>query len=720
MVDFDVQDYMRITGLDQGNWDASTISVECAPESTASCFEDRPSDDPIDGSKTLCYGAADIGAGEKLVVTISVTFNIDGCALDSSVEVENDARISAAEGYTMSGSYRDTAYVTLSVPECDSADISIAKEQDQFETNNGDARTYTLTYTNNGTEAVTGINVEDHVSYGAVPIGGATTDFIVTCDAASSAACPSWLAEPLVGDDVEGLEISIFDDKKIDLAAGATLTLNVGVTPNITGCSEAGKARVGNETTIFGPTESGQYLPTEPQRASRMGQVAVAACEQVTLTGAITVEPTESALFEPAVFTVTLTNTGDNDIVGYHINGNSYIQNGSSPSWRIACDEASSECPSWVDPAGTVLGSEPDSRSPLSYVIVDEEEVSLDVDIPANSSLILNVTRAGIDGRASCTDSGKLTHFYDLYQWDNQSTTTSGGQVIASTFSTDALTTLWCGDLVTNTKISSADPEPDSPITVTSTITSAQGIARDAEVKIQLPEGGFDFDPDSEVRCTATGAVTCPTFTYDAATHSVVGTVTEFGATGASLSVEVDGFTGVVPPRAAAYGVSTTVESRGEVDEASNTSTNNFTYANQRTSVPVKLAIAGEADWVGEPVTFAGTLACSGSDDRDLELAFERKTLGAELSLADVWLRDECTVTLTAPEPPAGLSAVAQLSVEVRIIAPTAEPTEPSSVPTLRPNDIAATGATWGGWLVGLSVALLLLGGISLWRRRCT
>ncbi|MBM7824764.1 LPXTG-motif cell wall-anchored protein/uncharacterized repeat protein (TIGR01451 family) [Arcanobacterium pluranimalium] len=617
------------------------------------------------------YLTVSLPAGSSLTFTFTIT-DVIPCNTQSSLPVDSptdmDAFLPGAVVKDVSGTVVTSISTTVkgnisSIPACPTAVLSVSKVQDKATVSSGQARTYTLTYRNDGPADLVGVHIYDY--YDHTNRSQSITITSISCAVTGGTVCPTQTrAVPYTVTNTTNIEPFVIYGKNfltVDMPAGSTMEFTMVVVDTFQ-CSAQSSTTVNNmgriDTIPVGVTATDtKGTVVDEVVANVNGTIdSIPACPEAVLSVTKTQDKVGVISGEPRTYTLTYRNDGPADLVGIHIfDLYSHAVRSSSISLISASCAATGGA---VCPAIT--------RS-FPYVVMNSTQLEpfsiygnnwLSVNMPAGSTLEFKSTITDI---LNCNDSivASVSNMgrFDTVPVGIVAKDTSGkivNEVAASVDGTlDGTSSV---DVSTTTSLSTSTPQPLGSLTATSTISNSCHTAINVPVMVKLPRDGFLIDASTLPACTATGGAACPAdLHYDSASNAVVGTASSIPANG-KITLNLIGTAGVIPPTTASYKVTTSAPVQGDnfpTFQTLNESNATFAYSNVQSPVTAKVTVSGgpAGGWSG---SMDGTLVCQNQGSFPFTLSVVNGVSAVTSVVAALWEHDTCTATLDSPAPPQG------------------------------------------------------------------
>ncbi|MBM7824765.1 LPXTG-motif cell wall-anchored protein [Arcanobacterium pluranimalium] len=547
--------------------------------------------------------------------------------------------------------------------------VSVTKTQDKASVANGEARTYTVTYRNDGPADLRGVRLDDQYTASG---GGVVAVEAASCSATGGAVCPVQVQSLPYQSASSYLTIfpnNIYTSSSVlvaDLPANSSLTFVYTVRTTITSCSTQSTIGDRNQAQMQSfpagiTVKDVNGNPVSYVITQVNGTITgISVCPSATVAVTKVQDKASVANGEARTYTVTYRNDGPADLRGVRLDDQYTASGGGVVAVEAASCSATggAVCPVQVQSlpyqsASSYLTIFPNNIYTSSSVLV--------ADLPANSSLTFVYTV-----RTTITSCSTQSTIGDRNQAQMQSfpagitvKDVNGNPVsyvitqVNGTIDVSSVV-----DVSTTTSVSNPNPQPLGALTATSTISNSCHTATNVPVTVKLPENGFLAPQPATPTCTASGGATCPAdLRFDAATNSILGTVGSIPA-GGNVVLSLLGTAGVIPPTTASYKITSTapaandtIPTVGTLNESNAT----FAYSNVQSAVTAKVTVSGgpAGGWSG---SMDGTLVCQTQGSFPFTLDVVNGASQVTSVVAALWEHDTCTATLTRPDPPAGYS----------------------------------------------------------------
>lgn len=196
-----------------------------------------------------------IPSGKKVVIKADLVVESGACTLDGDIQIRNTAKITfMKEGFRQTESAE--AVGTLKIPPCSRPAVTVTKKQDKVVTKMGEARTYTVTYENIGSDDAEVI-IDDTIYFRNGKT--LTVTYSTVCDLQKSTApCPT-LPAPQIKKKLQGQESNYYSRvvdawpiTKAKIPAGKKIVLTTQVHVNQDSCSLTdGKIQISNTASVY-------------------------------------------------------------------------------------------------------------------------------------------------------------------------------------------------------------------------------------------------------------------------------------------------------------------------------------------------------------------------------------------------------------------------------------------------------------------------------------
>lgn len=653
----------------------SKFSVSCDPSSTAPCpswvkGETKEFDTPSNHVEVFegVYKNITLPQRQKLVLNVKFDLAPNACKfkersnfiISGNLNPRADSRITFVKGEKTQTYLAERLEVPFELPDCKPIPVRIKKEivgADKIEV--GKPVTWKLTYENLDDQARQ-LEVNDYPDRN---LDGTFTTQLSCDEVNSTVECPAWVKD--YGTKNIPNRYPLFNDL-VDFPAGGKLTLLATTTFNFPEgklqCLSKNKKSFYNSAGMVSKQKNLQIgSETESPAVSKSIFVDIVGPVCVDTMARLTVDTDKEivGLGEESVTTLTIENTGSNEIKGLNIFYNSFkLSEHLRNTYHVVCDPASTAaCPSWVERIGSQ-----DKNKKVWHLIHENEPYANDngnpprIDLGVNEKLVLKVHETNF--AAYCQKTGLLEG--DIYFGAKDSLNSivrfeNGNDSIKKKVKLN----LDCNDIATNTSVSNTRPNVGDPIEVTSQISSAIGTAEGVQLKVVI-DGGISFPEGVVPACEATGEATCPTdLKYDPDSGIVTGTIERLPQ-GQTVTLKMKGIVSSPLISKPAFLVTTTAVSPKEVEKVSsdsNRSSAAWENAIARYSLEMeqKVLVQNEDGTkspfaVGSPLEFTGNIAQSEEDSIDANVTIPTGN-NSVTSVVTTKIPEGSDITITVKRP---------------------------------------------------------------------
>lgn len=572
--------------------------------------------------------------GSAITYTYLITIDPTTCGAEPTLNgLGTGSYYDTSQNTTVSGvSSAGANFTVTGVQPCPRVDMGVIKTAAKPSVALGEENTYTVTFTNPSSVDLGEVVIWDQLSAfeGTTEVQARGTFEADSCTATGT-ACPL-LYEGVqqqfnTTDWTRGYLFGHSTSTRVQFPAHSSMTVVYRVTVD-RACSPNGGALTLNNTAARGAV-TGATIPTPDRIIVPVDLTGVPACERADVTVQRTEDRTQVYAGESFTSTIRYSNAGPDPVSELTIQQRSRIPFETELDFECAT-QGSVPCPAFVDQAFWAGGS-----TMYEHVVA----------IGSGEHLEFTIRNTPVTG--ACPDTGYT-------EYDNNAAWFSGVPTVTGV--RDSVTTMriLCNDVGSTTEVSPREPTARQPMTLTSVVENSAGIARDTALTISVPDGGFEPEAVTSTWCASTGAgvATCPTdLVWDAGTRTLSGTIPLLERDG-RLTFTIPGRAGTEPPSVGTYAARTDAVTRGDINRSTHNSSFNFGLVNTRTTARATFDLGGPAP---ADLTFTGTMTCDTQGPFPFTHMLAAGQSRFDVAITSVlWQRDDCTVTLDAPQPPTG------------------------------------------------------------------